>query len=92
MLLKEKRVKLTKIGAIQFGENHPNGINTGYVKDGVACNDLEVGSFLMVACNYKMFYTSTIIKIDEEKMTFETENSIYKIELIDEKQHTDEQQ
>jgi len=53
MILKNKRVRLTKISAIQFGENHPNGINAGYVKEGVGITDLEVGSFLMVACNYK---------------------------------------
>lgn len=83
MILKNKRVRLTKISAIQFGENHPNGINAGYVKEGVGITDLEVGSFLMVACNYKMFYTSTITKIDEEKMTFDTENSVYKIEILE---------
>jgi len=30
-----------------------------------------------------MFYTSTITKIDEENMTFDTENSVYKIEILE---------
>ncbi len=30
-----------------------------------------------------MFYTSTITKIDEENMTFNTENSVYKLEMLE---------
>ncbi len=63
MILKNKRVRLTKISAIQFGENHPNGINSGYVKEGYAITDLEVGNFLMVACNYKCFILPQLLKL-----------------------------
>lgn len=37
----------------------------------------------MIACNYKLFNTSTIVKINDD-MTFNTLNSVYKIELIEE--------
>ena len=82
MNLKEKRVRLTKTSAIKFGDEHPNGINPGYVKEGYAISDLEIGDSFIVACNYKLFYTSTVQKIDEQAMTFETENSVYKLEIL----------
>lgn len=84
MILKEKWVRLTKIDAIKFQDNdHPNGINPGYVKEGIALNDLEVGDSLIVTNVYKLFYTSTVQSIDEANQTFETENSKYNFEIID---------
>lgn len=71
---KEKWVKLTKIAAIKYADNdHPNNINTGYVREGIALVDLEVGNSMIVTSTYKLFYTSTVISIDEENMTFDTE-------------------
>jgi hypothetical protein len=83
METKNKTVRVTKLQGIgEYGDNHPNKINAGYIKEGIAINDLEVGNYLMVATNYKYFSTSTIKKINEAEMTFETENSIYKLEFI----------
>jgi uncharacterized protein DUF1653 len=76
---KEKRIKVTKLTDTRFSGKHPKGINTGYVREGIAFNDVEKDDCLVV----EGFRTSTIIKVNEDN-TFNTLNSVYKVEFLDE--------
>lgn len=83
MKLQNKKVKLSKIEAVRFSDKHPNGINVGYIKEGIALNDLEINNSFYLSGDNGMFSSSSIVEIDEVNSTFKTNNSIYKIEIID---------
>lgn len=74
---KLKRAKLTKIKDNRFGEEHPNGINTGYRREGYLIQEPKVG----VSCMLDNFATSMVTKVLDDN-TFETLNSTYKIEYL----------
>lgn len=76
-------LKATKLEDTRFGGEHPNGINTGYVGEGILNLDLSNGhQCLFLINNGRYFHTSQVEKIEE----FEgydlvyTKNSIYKVE------------
>lgn len=67
---------LTKISDDKFGGNHPNGINTGYVKEGTFTVYPLIGEHFHIG-NLK---TSKIIDVmdgEEGKCQFKTQNSTY---------------
>lgn len=78
-------IRLTKIKDNKFENNHPNGINEGYVKEGVI--DVEKSNehqcFLIIK-NERFFNTSQVLEIDEQSGydLVHTVNSIYKVEPI----------
>jgi hypothetical protein len=79
-----KSVTLTKVEDTKFEGLHPNGIGAGYVKTGAAVNDVEVGNVFMVSSGMGVMRTSLVVGVNDD-MTFNTENSVYKIEITDEK-------
>ena len=76
-------IKLTKLKDNKFNNNHPNGINEGYVKEGVINVEKsnEHQCFLIVR-GMRFWNTSQVTAI-EEKEGYDlatTLNSIYKVE------------
>lgn len=82
-----KTIRLTKIKDTKFEGSHPNGINEGYVKEGII--DVEKSNehqcFLMIK-NARFFNTSQVLEIDEQKDydLAHTLNSIYRVEILSE--------
>lgn len=77
-----KKVRITKLTDDifkQIGENHPNGIFEGYVKEGELIEPLTVDQAFWVGPYWR---TSTVIQINDDN-TFKTKNSTYKIEYLD---------
>ena len=76
-------IKLTKLKDTKFNNQHPNGINEGYVKEGVI--NLEKSNehqcFLIVQGD--RFWNTSQVTAIEEKEGYDlatTLNSIYKVE------------
>jgi hypothetical protein len=78
-------IRLTKLKDTKFNNEHPNGINEGYVKEGVINVEKsnEHQCFLMIK-GARFFNTSQVIEIDEQEGydLAHTVNSIYKVEPI----------
>lgn len=76
-----KNVIITKMLDEAFEGNHPNQVNEGAQFDGRLL-EFGVGTVAYVDMSTtRAFRTSTITLIDEEAGVFETQNSVYKIEL-----------
>ena len=78
---KGDRVVLTKISDDKFNGNHPNGIIEGYTRVGKLINDVVIGDQILVVNNTRYLRTSEVTEIIDD-ITFKTENSTYKIEVI----------
>lgn len=80
--LKRKKARITKIVDLVYQENHPNGINPGYIKEGIIIMEPKEGfSFVM-----EDFHTSRIEEIEEYKENIymlHTRNSMYKLEILE---------
>ncbi len=78
-------IRLTKLKDTKFNNEHPNGINEGYVKEGVINVEKsnEHQCFLMIK-GARFFNTSQVIEIDEQEGydLAHTVNSIYKVEPV----------
>lgn len=72
------KIRLTKIKDLRFDGNHPNNINEGYVKEGEMLKPLTIGERFYVGM---WFSTSPVVKTNNDN-TFETENSLYRIDFI----------
>lgn len=72
------KIRLTKIKDLRFNGNHPNDINEGYVKEGEMLKPLTIGKRFYVGM---WFSTSPVVKTNNDN-TFETENSLYRIDFI----------
>lgn len=75
------KVKITKLSDDHFEGNHPNGINTGFVKEGIIFDKPKVGEMFHVG--FSGFHTSKVTDIIDEN-TFKTIYSTYKIEYLKE--------
>ena len=84
---KGDRVVLTKISDDKFNGNHPNGIIEGYTRVGKLINDVVIGDQILVVNNTRCLCTSEVTEIIDD-ITFKTENSTYKIEVIYENDST----
>ena len=84
---KGDRVVLTKISDDKFNGNHPNGIIEGYTRVGKLINDVVIGDQILVVNNTRYLRTSEVTEIIDD-ITFKTENSTYKIEVIYENDST----
>ena len=78
-------IKLTKLKDTRFNNEHPNGINEGYIKEGVINVEKsnEHQCFLIVKGD--RFWNTSQVTAIEEKEGYDlatTLNSIYKIEPI----------
>lgn len=72
-----KTVRLTKLKDLRFEGDHSNGIHEGFVCDGILYAAPEVDCICVVGgC-----HTSLVTKVIDRN-TFETENSLYKIEYL----------
>lgn len=71
-----KKVRITKISDDSFSGKHPNGINEGYVKEGLEIEPPTIGMRYWLG----NFSTSPIIKIMKGK--FKTVYSTYKYEIL----------
>ena len=78
---KGDRVVLTKISDDKFDGNHPNGIIEGYTRVGKLINDVIIGDQVLVVNNTHYLRTSEVTEIIDD-ITFKTENSTYKIEVL----------
>lgn len=74
-----KKYKLTKLKDEAYNGEHPYGINEGYTKEGYLYSK-PVKGFCFYFNNLR---TSKVTEIIDDN-TFRTENSIYKIEELDE--------
>jgi len=74
-----KEYKLTKLKDIRFNGCHPNGFQVGYTKQGFAPFLPTVGlSFYLGALR-----TSTVTEVLNDKGEFKTQNTVYKLEEIE---------
>ena len=78
---KGDRVVLTKISDDKFDGNHPNGIIEGYTRVGKLINDVIIGDQILVVNSTRYLRTSEVTEIIDD-ITFKTENSTYKIEVL----------
>lgn len=82
---KDATVRLTKIKDSKFDNQHPNGINEGYVKEGMLNVEKsnEHQCFLLIKGD-RFFNTSQVLELDEQEGydLAHTLNSIYKVEII----------
>ena len=80
-----KTIRLSKLKDTKFDNNHPNGINEGYVKEGVinAEKSNEHQCFLIIKGD-RFFNTSQVMELDEQNGydLAHTVNSIYKVEIL----------
>jgi hypothetical protein len=78
-------IRLTKLKDNKFNNEHPNGINEGYVKEGMINVEKsnEHQCFLMIK-GTRFFNTSQVVEVDEQEGydLAHTVNSIYKVEPI----------
>lgn len=90
----KKKIRLTKYAfnedseyttldsSFELNQDHPNGINIGYVKTGIILADPVVGeSMWMSGENNRMFSSSTVTAILQDG--FKTVNSYYRIEVLE---------
>ena len=84
---KGDQVVLIKISDDKFNGNHPNGIIEGYTRVGKLINDVVIGDQILVVNNTHYLRTSEVTEIIDD-ITFKTENSTYKIEVIYENDST----
>lgn len=84
---KGDQVVLIKISDDKFNGNHPNGIIEGYTRVGKLINDVVIGDQILVVNNTRYLRTSEVTEIIDD-ITFKTENSTYKIEVIYENDST----
>ena len=84
---KGDQVVLIKISDDKFNGNHPNGIIEGYTRVGKLINDIVIGDQVLVANNARYLRTSEVTEIIDD-ITFKTENSTYKIEVLYENDST----
>ena len=84
---KGDQVVLIKISDDKFNGNHPNGIIEGYTRVGKLINDVIIGDQVLVVNNTRYLRTSEVTEIIDD-ITFKTENSTYKIEVIYENDST----
>ena len=74
-----EKYKLTKISDDVFNNEHPNGINEGYVKTGEVWNGLpKLGNNFFIGT----LRTSKVTSELDENGIFKTKNSTYKLEKI----------
>ena len=82
---KDTVIRLTKLKDTKFNNEHPNGINEGYVKEGIINVEKsnEHQCFLMIK-GARFFNTSQVLEIEEQEGydLAHTVNSIYKVEPI----------
>jgi hypothetical protein len=82
---KDTVIRLTKLKDTKFNNEHPNGINEGYVKEGTIHVDKsnEHQCFLIIK-GARFFNTSQVLEIEEQEGydLAHTVNSIYKVEPI----------
>ena len=78
-------IRLTKLKDTKFNNEHPNGINEGYVKEGIINVEKsnEHQCFLIIK-GARFFNTSQVLEIEEQEGydLAHTVNSIYKVEPI----------
>jgi len=78
-------IKLTKLKDSKFNNEHPNGINEGYVKEGRIHVDKsnEHQCFLLIEGD-RFFNTSQVLSLEEHEGydLATTLNSVYKVEPI----------
>lgn len=79
--LTNKLVKLTKLEDMVFSGNHKNNINTGYEREGRSYNNIEVNESFAIITDRGVMMTSMVTKVNDD-MTFNTMNSIYKVEVL----------
>ena len=79
------KIRLSKVTDTRFDNNHPNGINVGYVKEGFI--NLEKSNehqcFLIIEGD-RFFNTSQVLVLEEKEghdLAY-TVNSVYKVEPI----------
>jgi hypothetical protein len=84
---KDTVIRLTKLKDTKFNNEHPNGINEGYIKEGIINVEKsnEHQCFLMIK-GARFFNTSQVLEIEEQKGydLVHTVNSVYKVEKITE--------
>lgn len=82
---KDTVIRLTKLKDTKFNNEHPNGINEGYVKEGIINVEKsnEHQCFLMIK-GARFFNTSQVLEIEEQEGydLAHTVNSIYRVEPI----------
>lgn len=82
---KDTAIRLTKLKDTKFNNEHPNGINEGYVKEGTI--NLEKSNehqcFLIIQ-GMRFWNTSQVLEIEEQEGydLAHTVNSIYRVEPI----------
>ena len=76
-LIPAKRVRVTKLSDDVFNGNHPNGIQEGFVREGILWQAPKIGE----SCWVGDFCSSVVTEIIDET-TFKTRNSTYKIEEL----------
>jgi hypothetical protein len=82
---KDTVIRLTKFKDTKFEGKHPNGINEGYIKEGMI--DVEKSNehqcFLIIK-GTRLFNTSQVMELDEQEGydLAHTLNSIYKVEPV----------
>lgn len=74
---KGNKCRLEKLEDLRFNGNHPNGIDKGYITDGILYENIETGKKVFLG----RLVTSTVMKIINEN-TFQTKNSTYKISIL----------
>jgi hypothetical protein len=82
----DKTIRVTKIKDNVFDNQHPNGINEGYIKEGMINLELSEKHKCLFIHPEKdeYFHTSEIKKTieNEDFDLFYTVNSIYKVEIL----------
>jgi hypothetical protein len=82
---KDTVIRLTKLKDTKFNNEHPNGINEGYVKEGRINVEKsnEHQCFLMIK-GARFFNTSQVLELEEQEGydLAHTVNSIYKVEPV----------
>ena len=78
-------IKLTKLKDNKFNNNHPNGINEGYVKEGIINVDKSNEHQCFLIIQGDRFWNTSHVAAVEEKEGYDivtTLNSTYKVEIL----------
>ena len=79
---KDQMIRVIKESDNRFGNDHPNGINEGYIFEGKCSHNIKVGERTELTTYSGRYFRSSVVTKIKNGNIFMTENSTYRIEIL----------